>query len=84
MGCGSNSRRATIRIFERLSADESLFEAWSPLPPGSMVWSIAEDRPVAEVAEARWRGPGQPLEVCTRLGAVVRLGPSTELRVGGW
>jgi hypothetical protein len=28
--------------------------------------------------------PAQPLEVATRLGAVIRIDQDTELRIGGW
>jgi hypothetical protein len=69
---------------DAMSDDERLFESWTPLPPGSQVWSVSLDAPVADVTAMRLRQIGAPLEVATRLGAVVRLGPEIELRLGEW
>jgi hypothetical protein len=63
-------------------ADDGGFGPWAPLPPGSHVTHVSAGRKGAEVVEMRVQG--DVVEVATRLGAVVRLGPDTELRLGGW
>jgi hypothetical protein len=59
------------------------FQAWLDLPPGSYVWHVAEQRRGFDVVAFR-AAPGEPGEVATMFGLVIRLDDDRVLRIGGW